>query len=154
MPYRQSSCPTTAVRHFKRPLLPISFPTVWDDKVFVSIRTTLVPLHGSRCEVNALVKSVLETWNNGHLDGTISKVFKELQKVLVLVVEGEGTNNLVEKKRGKKYKNLTLPAAANDAEDSEINSRSADGRFIPPPPPIDLSHEIDDDDDEHVACDV
>ena len=57
-----------------------------------------------RCEVNALVKSVSETWNNGHLDGTISKVFKPLQKVLVLVVEGKGTNNLVEKKREKNIK--------------------------------------------------
>ena len=76
----------------------------------------------------------------------------------MLVVEGQGTNNLVEKKHGKKYKYLTLPAAENASEDSDINFNSADGGSNPPPPPMDLTHKVDDDDDGDnvvlVACDI
>lgn len=55
-----------------------------------------------RCEVNALVASVMETWENGHLDESISKVFSRLKIVLHLIHEAKGRNDLVETKRGKK----------------------------------------------------
>ena len=64
---------------------------------------------GKRCEVQFLSNTVMQTWNNGHLDFMIEKVFKRLQKVLVLIVEAKGKNDLVETKRGKKFANLDLP---------------------------------------------
>ena len=65
--------------------------------------------YGKRCEVQALSNTVMETWNQGHLDGMIEKVCKRIQKVLVLIVEGKGKNDLVETKRGKKFADLDLP---------------------------------------------
>ena len=53
---------------------------------------------GKRCEVNALSHTVMDTWNNGHLDEMITKVFLRLKKVLVLIVEANGKNDLVEQK--------------------------------------------------------
>ena len=64
---------------------------------------------GKRCEVNTLARSVMNTWNNGHLDNVIASVFKRLQKVLVLIIEAKGKNDLVETKRGKKFVDLDLP---------------------------------------------
>ena len=53
-----------------------------------------------RCQTDALVRTVLDTWVNGFLDETISKVFNRLEKVLGLINEDEGGNDLVETKRG------------------------------------------------------
>ena len=39
----------------------------------------------------------------------ITRVFDRLRNVLVLIYEAKGKNNLVEKKRGKKSRNLDLP---------------------------------------------
>ena len=61
--------------------------------------------------MNALARSVEETWNHGHLDNMITRVFNRLQKVLVLIVEAKGKNYLVETKRGKKIAGLDLSAA-------------------------------------------
>ena len=55
-----------------------------------------------RCEENALVNSVNNTWNNKHLDKAIVNVFNRIKKALVLIIEDNGGNNLVESKRGKK----------------------------------------------------
>ena len=65
--------------------------------------------YGKRCEVQALSNTVMETWNQGHLDCMIEKVCNRIQKVLVLIVEGKGKNDLVETKRGKKIADLDLP---------------------------------------------
>ena len=55
-----------------------------------------------RCQTDTLVRSVIDTWVNGCLDDVISKVFKRLKKVLCLINEGEGGNDLVETQRGPK----------------------------------------------------
>ena len=65
--------------------------------------------YGKRCEVQALCNTVMQTWNHGHLDTMIAKVCKRIEKVLVLIVEGKGKNDLVETKRGKKFADLDLP---------------------------------------------
>ena len=67
-----------------------------------------------------------QTWDDGYLDQNIENVFKRLHKVLVLIVEGNGSNDLVESKRGVKNKNIKLPdTLANDhspeATTSDIN---------------------------------
>ena len=55
-----------------------------------------------------------EAWNTSFtvtgLDSVIGKVWNRLSNVLVLILEGNGSNNLVEKKRGKKFYNLDMPA--------------------------------------------
>ena len=61
-----------------------------------------------RCEVNVLVRSVYETWEKGKLNELIAKVFNRLKNVLVLIVNGNGGNELVESKRGKRFRNLDL----------------------------------------------
>ena len=52
----------------------------------------------------------MDTWNHGHLDTMIAKVCKRIEKVLVLIIEGKGKNDLVETKRGKKFADLDLPS--------------------------------------------
>ena len=73
---------------------------------------------GKRCEVNTLTRSVLDTWNHGHLDDMITKVFNRLRNVLVLIVEGKGKNDLVETKRGKNFYMLDLPIDLTAVDDA------------------------------------
>ena len=61
-----------------------------------------------RCAVEALVRSVYEIWEKGELNEIITKVFNRLKIVLVLIIDGDGGNELVETKRGKDYFNLDL----------------------------------------------
>ena len=63
---------------------------------------------GKYCEVQVLAQSVEETWANGHLDKVIEKVFDRLKRVLVLIAEAKGKNNLMETKQGKKFQDLDL----------------------------------------------
>ena len=69
------------------------------------------------CAVEALVRSVYETWEKGELNEVITKVFNHLKKVLVLIIECDGGNELVETKRGKCFCNLDLTTEELD----EIN---------------------------------
>ena len=41
------------------------------------------------CAVEALVRSVYETWENGELNEVVTKVFNRLKIVLVLIIEGD-----------------------------------------------------------------
>ena len=54
------------------------------------------------------MKSVINTWDSEALSDVLMKVFVRLQKVLCLIVEGIGKNDLVETKRGKKHGNMNL----------------------------------------------
>jgi hypothetical protein len=58
---------------------------------------------GKRCDTTSLTNSIYRTWGNHTLDEGISKANKRLEKVLHLIKEGEGSNELVKSKRGKKY---------------------------------------------------
>ena len=76
-----------------------------------------------RTDVNALVNTVKKVWdlrcNSSGLDGVITRVWGRLRNVLALIVEGKGGNDLVEQKRGKKFRNLDLNQellAQNQAE--------------------------------------
>ena len=78
--------------------------------VWCSLQSRVESQHyGKRCEVQALCNTVMDTWNHGHLDTMIAKVCKRIEKVLVLIIEGKGKNDLVETKRGKKFADLDLP---------------------------------------------
>ena len=65
------------------------------------------------CHVEALVSTVMTTWDEGKLDRQITNVFKRLEKLLCLINEGEGGNDLVELKRGKKNRNLKFDLILN-----------------------------------------
>ena len=98
-----------------------------------------------RCEVQALVNSVNSTWNNGHLDTVIANVFNRLKKVLVLIIEADGGNDLVESKHGKKFANLDLPV-----ENAEVNAEAQTTATTAPQtfaPPVVYDVEYGDEDD-------
>jgi len=61
-----------------------------------------------RCNANALVNSVMKTWNEGHLNHSITKVFKRIKPVLCNILEAKGGNDFVEMKRGKKHAHIKL----------------------------------------------
>ena len=51
----------------------------------------------------------METWNNdADVTDVINSVWNRLRNVLALIVEGGGGNELVETKRGKKFRNLEV----------------------------------------------
>ena len=69
--------------------------------------------------VEALVRLVYETWEKGELNEVITKVFNRLKIFLVLIIEGDGGNELVETKRGKGFCNL-------DSTTEELNDINID----------------------------
>ena len=50
----------------------------------------------------------MRTWENGHLDSSISKVFHRLKPVLCNIRESNGSNDLVESKRGKQHQSIKM----------------------------------------------
>ena len=58
--------------------------------------------HGMRCDVESLCKTVHDTWENNDLTLQLTNIFNRLAKVLSLIIEGKGGNDLVEISRGKK----------------------------------------------------
>ena len=79
-----------------------------------------------RCNANALVNSVMKTWNKGDLNHSITKVFKRLKPVLCNILEAKGGNDFVEMKRGKKHANIKLEdiiiQMQKEKEDDDNNS--------------------------------
>ena len=82
------------------------------------------------------------------LDRSIQNVFNRLKKVLVLIIEGKGSNELVETKRGKQTVRADLPAAAEEVQNEELPNIL---------PPVSLLQDFDDEDEDDVvlvACDM
>ena len=73
---------------------------------------------GKHCKVQALARSFTGTWANGQLDKVIEKVFDRLKRVLFLITEAKGINDLVETKLGKKSQDLNLPIDLTMEEDT------------------------------------
>ena len=71
--------------------------------------------------VNALVNTVISTWRYRHLGPVIVKVFDCLEKVVILINEGEGGNDLVETKRGKKHADITFGFTLNASNVKKVN---------------------------------
>ena len=92
---------------FQVPRTPYS--NVLDLGIWCGLQAAVEKTHYMRCcAVEALVRSVYETWEKGELNEVITKVFNRLKKVFVLIIEGDGGNELVETKRGKGFCNLDL----------------------------------------------
>ena len=64
---------------------------------------------GKRCAVGSLINSVMKTWNEGELDEMITNVYDRLRNVSAIIIEGDGANDLVETKRGVKWRKMGLP---------------------------------------------
>lgn len=83
------------------------YTNLLDLGVWCSLQAKVEKEHnGNRCEANALANSIYRTWGNTSIDDVIAKVNGHFQKVLHLIKEGKGSNELVETKRGKKYASL------------------------------------------------
>ena len=61
-----------------------------------------------RCNAESLCGTVMETWNGDALTGTIGKVFERLNNVLCLINDGNGSNDLVETKRGVRNRHMKM----------------------------------------------
>jgi len=72
----------------------------------------------------------MQTWNEGHLDEMIMKVYKRLKKVIVLIAELKGKNDLVETKRGKKFQDLDLPIDLMGDDTPELVAKLLSGQDV------------------------
>ena len=109
------------------------YTNLLDLGVWMSLQSQVEKEHYmKRTDVDALVNTVKQTWTSQEtatsLNSVIGKVWGRLRNVLVLIVEGKGGNDLVETKRGKKFRNLDLPAEFLAAKNPNLND---------PPPPLD-----------------
>ena len=109
-----------------------------------------------RTDVPSLVTSVEAAWNNGALDDVIAgRVWGRLRNVLVLIKEASGKNDLVEKKRGKKFRNLDFPIQnvtnTNSATETAVatNDDATNGTWM-----NSLDLDPDDEDDEVELIDI
>ena len=115
------------------------FTNVLDLGVWTTLQLEVERRHFmKRYSIDALVNVVMSTWNDGHLDDSIGKVFNHLERVLILINEGGGGNDLVKSKRGKANKdikfnyelNVSLIQKANmhmvDVEDEDHNDVPVD----------------------------
>lgn len=65
-------------------------------------------MYGNRGVVDTLVKTVYESWETQDMTHILGNIFNRLKKVMALIVDGNGSNDLVETKRGKKFRVLDL----------------------------------------------
>ena len=98
-----------------------------------------------RTDVHALQNSVMSAWNTRPLDKVIKKVWTRMKKDLAIIVEGDGGNDLVEKKRGKRWNDLDLQPEFLAA----VDETTAAATTTTPVEIYDL-HEDDEDGDDRV----
>ena len=121
---------------FQVPCLP--YTNVLDLSVWCSLQSKVEKWQfGQRCDVDTLASTVRNVWTSAKLLHMLTKVFQRLHKVLVLVAQAKGKNDLVESKRGAKFKNLDLwimptdyipskPSLGRDSNSAMTNDRKAD----------------------------
>ena len=73
-----------------------------------------------RCHVESLLSTVMITWGECILNWLIKNVFKRNEKVLCLINEAEGGNDLVESKSGEKNCDLKFDLVLNTANISKL----------------------------------
>ena len=66
-----------------------------------------------RYTVDALINTVMAAWTDGDLDDVITKVFDRIKRVLVLINEGKGGNDLVEAERGVEHVDIKFDYTLN-----------------------------------------
>ena len=70
-------------------------------------------------------RTVMETWSGDALTATIGKVFERLNNVLCLINDGNGSNDLVETKRGVQNRNMKMDWN-NNSTTHDINLENSD----------------------------
>ena len=76
----------------------------------MTIQISVQKVHrGRRCTHDTLAKIVSYSWNNSLSVITFRNVHVLLRVVLVFVVDGKRSNEFVKKKRGKSFRDYTLP---------------------------------------------
>ena len=82
-----------------------------------------------RTDTCALVSSVKKAWavrgNTTRSDHVTSKAWGRLRNAPVLIVKGGGSNDLVEKKRGRRFKNLDMPQDFLMCDDPQHQNEAA-----------------------------
>ena len=95
--------------------------------------------HLFKCgNADSLERSVKKAWTNLVSLEALTKVHDRFKVVLALIVEDKGKNNLVEKKRGKLFRDMTIPDEEEGVEGQASNEGGSEAA---------LDIEDDDDDD-------
>ena len=85
------------------------YTNVLDLGIWAALQSEVERRHFLKCcNVTALVKSVNIAWTDVNMNNVMSKVFDRIKRVLALINEGGGGNDLVESKWGIKYEKLKL----------------------------------------------
>lgn len=96
--------------------------------IWMSIQSQVVKAHHMRrCNKDALSKSVYDAWNNYLSIRAFKNVHGRLRVVLAAIVEGNGSNDLVEAKRGKLFREATIIDDNEGAPEDEAIVEEDDG---------------------------
>ncbi len=77
--------------------------------MLMSIQAAVTRVHyRQRCHHNALTRSVVDARNNYLSPDAFKNVFERLRVVLSCIVEDGGGNSIVERKRGKLFRDATI----------------------------------------------
>ena len=112
-------------------------------------------MRGKRGDMEALVQGVACVWEDGaagELSTAFSNVFKRLGRVLHLITEDNGGNELVEKKRGKRWAALDDQpfAVVSPPVDAADVAATAAITTTPDNDAEEINDLLDDDDDDEV----
>ena len=91
--------------------------------IWMSIQVVVTRVHHKRrCHPDALAKSVMDAWSNYLFPDAFQNVHRRLRVMLTYIVDDNGGNELVEKKRGKLFRDATLVVDLDDDDENDINS--------------------------------
>ena len=101
------------------------FTNVLDLGVWVTLQSEVESRHFmERHTVDALVNTVMAAWMEGDLDDIIPKVYDRIKRVLVLINEGKGGNDLVETKRGIAHDDIKFDFTLNSTNIAKANEHT------------------------------
>ena len=107
--------------------------------VWMSIQSVVQRVHfNRRCHHDALARSVEDAWSSHLNEGAFLRVYKRIRVVLRCILDDDGGNHLVEKKRGKLFRDCTIIDLTNENEDNETEN----------PPAVNLIHHLSDFEDD------
>ena len=105
-----------------------------------------------RSDVDALAASVERSWNKNA--DVIGRVWARLRNVLALIVQGKGGNDLVETKRGKKFRGLDVPPEFFSENDEPATNNATTSDIVTPSFGGYLDLDDSDDEEDEIVDDV
>ena len=103
------------------------YTNVLDLGVWMAIQSIVERNHFlKRCTTDALVRTVMHTWESTDLDRILSNVFNRLRVVLCNILKGNGNNDCVEENRGVsgrmvKIENAIKKLATRETDDEVVD---------------------------------